>query len=122
MAKRKPKWQQESGTPESTRARSKRQEVKISDLINGRPSINSGATFGQNDVIADWTEPECKTTSKKSYSLKVDEWNKVVKKTPTTKIPLEIIEFEEHDLQLAIIDLDDLMMLVEKIENGAIEG
>ena len=55
----------------TTRERSKKQESRIAKKLRGYTTINSGATFGQNDVITDFCEIETKTTAHESYSLKL---------------------------------------------------
>lgn len=99
--------------PDSTRARSKKQETKIAQRLNGRTTINSGATFGENDVITDYAEVEAKTTRKNSFSFKVADWQKMVDKCAVNKIPIFEIEFEGNDLNLAVLNVDDLRMLIE---------
>lgn len=44
----------------TTRERSKKQESRIAKKLRGYTTINSGATFGQNDVITDFCEIEAK--------------------------------------------------------------
>ena len=55
----------------TTRGRSGKQESRIARQLNGHTTINSGATFGQNDVITDFCEVEAKTTGKESFSLQL---------------------------------------------------
>jgi hypothetical protein len=99
-----PKWLDK---PETTRGRSDKQENRITKDVTslgkskGRTAINSGATFGQNDVFNDELEIEAKTTYKDSYSLKVSELNKLKRRTKDPKIPIFVVEFDKSDKKLA---------------------
>lgn len=115
-AMQKPRWMRTVEEP--TRVKSKKQESKIAQVLSGKVTINSGATFGQNDVITDWAEVECKTTSKNSYKLSVAEWRTIISKCNTMKIPLEIVEFQKSSLSLAVIRLDDLILLIDLANEG----
>ncbi len=108
-----PKWSEGKRKQVSTRERSNRQEAKVAQLLKGRTTINSGATFGENDVTSEHCEVECKITSKGSYSLKVAEWKLLASKCNVHKIPVEVIEFEKDGLELAILPLADLVSLLE---------
>lgn len=110
-----PKFMQEKKEP--TRKASKRQETNISKVLKGKTSINSGATFHENDVLTDYAEVECKTTTKGSYHLKAIEFNAIFRKGDMNKIPVEIIEFSTHDLRLAVLRQEDLILLID-IANG----
>ena len=60
------------------RKRSKLQEKRIAEDLDGRVQKASGATdFAKGDVRADGLRVEAKTTSKKSYSLKQSEILKI---------------------------------------------
>lgn len=96
----------------TTRARSKRQETRIASDLGGRTTINSGATFGENDVRTDWCEVEAKTTKKSSYPLKVGEWQKLRTKCDVKKIPMMVITFESDEMDLAVLPYDDLVYLI----------
>lgn len=76
-------------------------------------TINSGATLGQNDVISDFCEVEAKVTSKASFSLKVADWQKLVGKADVKKIPIFMVEFEDDNLELAVVKKEDLLYLIE---------
>ena len=97
----------------TTRYRSNKQETRIAKELKGTVSINSGATFGQNDVTTDFCEIEAKVTSKKSFSVTVDDWIKLNKKTKFGKLPIFVVEFEVTKESLAIIKWDDLKYLIE---------
>ena len=95
--------------------RSKKQESKIAKLLNGYMTINSGATFGQNDVITDFCEIEAKTTENESYRLTLTDWRKLRKKCATNKIPIFVVDFEKSRDSLAILTYEDLQFLIEQI-------
>ena len=97
----------------TTRERSKKQESRIAKKLRGYTTINSGATFGQNDVITDFCEIEAKTTAHESYSLKLSEWVKLKKKCSAKKIPTFVVDFEKSRDSLAILTYEDLQFLIE---------
>lgn len=97
----------------TTRERSKKQESRIAKKLRGYTTINSGATFGQNDVITDFCEIEAKTTAHESYSLKLSEWVKLKKKCSAKKIPIFVVDFEKSRDSLAILTYEDLQFLIE---------
>lgn len=110
-----PKWVEKSKTV-STRARSGKQEDKVAKVLSGKTTINSGATFGENDVTSAYCEVECKITSKGSYTLKVTDWSLLIAKCNVHKIPIMVIEFEKDKQELAVISLSDLAMLLDKFK------
>jgi hypothetical protein len=114
---RQPKWLDNDIAPQTTRARSGKQESRLAKSLKGYTSVNSGATFGQNDIINDYSEVEAKTTAKDSYSLKLSDWEKLVKKCPLTKIPLMVLSFETNKTDLVILSLDEYKYLVSQV-NG----
>lgn len=105
---------QNLGEKKTTRQRSGKQESKIAKQLKGHVAINSGATFGQNDVITDFCEVEAKTTEKESFSLKLSDWRKLRKKCASDKIPIMVIDFESCKDNLAVLPYDDLMFLIEQ--------
>ena len=100
--------------PATTRSRSKRQETRLAKQLNGHTTINSGATFGQNDVIADYCEVEAKTTLKESFTLKLMDWRILRKKCAGNKIPIFVVDFEQSKDTLAVLTMDDLRFLIEQ--------
>lgn len=118
MPRRVPKWRQSIGKTETTRSRSGKQESKIANSLKGRTTVNSGATFGENDVNNEFASVEAKITSKASYSLKLSEWEQTVNRTDTDKMPMMVIEFERavNGKTLAVIDFDDLLHLIKMAE------
>lgn len=99
---------------ETTRVRSKRQESRLAKQLNGHTTINSGATFGQNDVITDYCEVEAKTTLKESFTLKLMDWRILRKKCAGNKIPIFVVDFEQSKDTLAVLTMDDLKFLIEQ--------
>lgn len=79
------------------RKRSDKQEKKLAKEFGGKTTINSGATFGQNDIITPVFEIEAKTTSKKSFTLKLEDLKKLQRKCDKNKVPIFIVEFEGND-------------------------
>lgn len=101
----------------TTRERSSKQESRIARQLNGHTTINSGATFGQNDVITDFCEVEAKTTEKESFSLKLSTWRLLRKKCAGNKIPILIVDFEQSKDTLAVLPYEDLQFLINQV-NG----
>lgn len=97
-----------------TRARSKKQESRLARQLNGHTTINSGATFGQNDVIADYCEVEAKTTQKELFTLKLMDWRILRKKCKGSKIPIFVVDFEQSKDTLAVLTMDDLRFILEQ--------
>ena len=97
----------------TTRERSGKQESRIAKELGGRTTINSGATFCQNDVITDFCEVEAKTTSKESFSLQLSDWRKLRKKCKSDKMPILVLDFESSRDSLAIVSYEDLQYLIE---------
>lgn len=97
----------------STRKRSSKQESRIAKQLKGHTTINSGATFGQNDVVTDFCEVEAKTTNKESFALKLSDWRLLRKKCSIGKMPILVVDFERSKDSLAVLTYDDLMFLIE---------
>lgn len=98
----------------TTRERSRRQETRLAKELNGHTTINSGATFGQNDVVNDFAEVEAKTTAKESFSLTLADWRKLRKKCAGNKLPIMVIDFERSKDTLAVMLYDDLKFLINQ--------
>ena len=118
MAKRQFKYLEDLGVEKSTRARSSKQESRIAKDLKGLTTINSGATFGQNDILTDFCEVEAKTTNKESISFKLSDWRKLKKKCHTAKMPIMVLEFESSMDSLAVLTYDDLAYLIFKANGG----
>lgn len=108
------KYMEELFVGKTTRARSKKQESKLAKQLNGHTTINSGATFGQNDVVTDFCEIEAKTTEKESFSLKLSDWRLLRKKCAGNKIPIFIVDFEQSKDTLAVLTYEDLQFLINQ--------
>lgn len=98
----------------TTRERSGKQESRLAKQLNGHITINSGATFGQNDVVTDFCEVEAKTTNKESFSLKLSDWRLLRKKCAGNKMPILVVDFEQSRDSLAILTYDDLQFLINQ--------
>lgn len=100
---------------ETTRSRSKKQESHIAKAIKGKTTINSGATFGQNDVLNDCCEVEAKTTKARSFSLTLRDLQKLRQKCSVSKIPVLVVSFEDDlNKQYAVISLSDFKFLIDE--------
>lgn len=106
----KPKWMGEK----ATRHRSKKQEDSVANRVKGKATIGSGSFFRQNDVEGQYSSIECKVTSKKGYRLTVEEFRKLQKRADFKKVPVFTIEFENENLELAVLTLPDLLMLIDE--------
>lgn len=74
--------------------KSKRQEKRVAKKVDGRTTVASGAVpFDKGDVSSESFLIECKTTDKKSYSLKNEIFEKIAREAVNVgKIPLMAIE------------------------------
>ena len=98
---------------ETTRSRSGKQEKSLAQEFGMRTTANSGATFGENDLKGKKWEIEAKTTKASQFTLKIKDWAKMEEKLGKNKNGCMIIQFEDHDLQLAVIDLNHIKNLIE---------
>ena len=85
-------------------------------MLNGHTTINSGATLGQNDVVADFCEIEAKTTQANSFSVTMADWVKLIKKCAPNKIPIMVVDFEKSKDTLAVLPYDDLAFIIRQLE------
>lgn len=106
----KPKW---LGNEQPTRKLSENQEKRLAKDFGGRKTVNSGATFGQNDVITKEFEIEAKTTKSKQFILKISDMAKMFKKCSIDKIALFIVEFSEEKEEFVILRKDDFLSLTK---------
>jgi Holliday junction resolvase len=112
--------------PKSTSEQGKLHEedmVKLLDFDGARRSPSSGASWNDNtDVVSTGVAMECESTSKKSYSLKLDFWKEVKMKSRVDRIPTLGIEFLDVDkrktTQLVVMDVHDFVELLEAAHYG----
>ena len=100
--------------PAQRRKRSGKRESGLAKELGGRATVNSGATFGENDVVTDYAEIEDKTTLKNTYSLSADYLEEVAKKCALSKIPILTVQFETRNKTYAVIPWEDLKFLLER--------
>ena len=98
----------------TTRERSHKQESRLAKQLNGHTTVNSGATFGQNDVVTDFCEVEAKTTKHESFTLKLADWRILRKKCAGNKIPIFVVDFEQSKDTLAVLTYEDLQFLIDQ--------
>ncbi len=110
---KKQNWLESRLNP-TTRGRSSKQEKKTAKALRGFTTFNSGATLGQNDVITDTMEVECKITSKGSFSVKLNDMEILHRKCHVDKVPLMTVEFEQTGKTYAILDFEDLKHLIKR--------
>lgn len=106
-------FKKDKDTPQ---VRGRKFESKIAKSMKARTTINSGATFGENDIVGEYFEMEAKLTTKGSFALNAEYLDKVRKKTDIKKIPLLTINFETHGRTYSVLDHEDLMHLISLIE------
>ena len=102
------------------KAKSQRQEKSLSKKLNGRLTVNSGATsvFDKADVATEDFLIECKTTDKKSFSLKKDILKKVEKEANfKNKIPLLEVEIG-HDKYIVCKESDFFAIIKDEFIGG----
>lgn len=99
-----------------TRVGSKKQEDKLADKFGGRATLGSGSCFGENDVITPDLEIEAKYTDGKGYRITVKEFKDIKAKCRIGKIPIQVLEFREDKLELAVIELDYIVDLLDTIK------
>ena len=88
--------------------KSDKHEKRAAKKFKGRQTPASGALrFNKADVFNDSLRMECKTTEKKSYSLKKELLLKVSNETEHGKIPVFNVQFEEETGNLNYYILDE---------------
>ena len=100
--------------------KSDRHEKKAAKKIRGRQTPASGAmAFNKADVYSDLVRMECKTTEKRSYSIKKELLLKVAGETEHGKMPVFNVRFEEEsgNLNYYIIDEGFFLELLELWRN-----
>lgn len=86
--------------------RSRAQERSRAAEVGGRTSAGSGSSWrSPGDVRAEEYLEELKFTDKKSYSLRVTDWNDIKEKALSMgREPRMVIEFPEYDLRLVVTE------------------
>lgn len=104
----RPKWLDEK---ETTRSRSNKQEKNIAKDLGGRITVNSGATFSENDIVTPTLDIEAKTTLNKSFIVKEDDIDKMKLKSDNKKTAVMIVEFEKSGKKLVILEYEEFKHL-----------
>lgn len=95
-------------------------EKSFLKILNAKPSINSGATFGDTDgfieyYIADDVAVEVKATDAKSFSIKKETWDKTAKQASRIgKVPMLAVDIQKT--RLIILDINDYLTLIDRLE------
>lgn len=101
----------------STRARADKQERRVAKQVNGRQTIASGQTpIDKADVkVAGELRIECKTTEKKSFTLKREDLLKIMAQAQGDEMPVFMIEFvsPSPSVEFAVIPTDWFIQLLE---------
>lgn len=111
---REPKWITELSEEKSTRYYSNKQEKTLAKKLQGKTTCNSGAKFGQNDVLTSYAEFECKTTAKNSFTVHYEDWEKLCKKCSPEKIPAMQFELQSQKKNFVLVSLEDFEYLINK--------
>jgi hypothetical protein len=96
--------------------KSQNQEKRCAKKLSGKTVVASGALWGsKGDVRTDEFLIECKTTDKKSYSLKKEIWEKIEKEAlhDGMRIPMMNIELDGGKVSLAVLNMTDFLGLLE---------
>jgi hypothetical protein len=104
--------------PTFDQRKSRRQEKRAAADLGGRVQPASGAmSHAKGDVrTVGSVLAECKTTSKKSYNLKLAEWQKVQSEARGGEMPVMQVEFQGQfgmHTKLAVISWADFLSMRE---------
>lgn len=103
-------------------ARAQNHENYIAKMYNGRRSPSSGASWSDRGDVRFEIEnykftAECKTTEKKSFSIKKDTWNKIVEEAQEQdRRPCMFVRFEDESgqmIDLVVRSIDDDLEVIE---------
>ena len=108
-----PKW---FGKKETTRDKSTKQEKRLAKDFGGKVTKNSGATFGENDVVTPEFEIEAKVTDSSQFVVKMDDIRKMERKANKDKTPIFVIEFRKSNREFVMIGKEDFLALTKKKE------
>jgi hypothetical protein len=97
-------------------------EKSFLKLLNASPTINSGATFGDNDGVMyyqvgdyDKLSVEVKCTDNKSFPLKKETWDKTEKEARRIdRMPLMAIDVQ--GTRLVVMSANDFMSIISYLE------
>lgn len=84
----------------TVKKRSQKQEKSVAKDFNAKPTVASGALWGQKgDVRNSKILVECKTTEKDYYTLTAKVWEKISEEATRDhlRIPLMVIDLEDRD-------------------------
>ncbi len=95
-----------------TRVASAKQENRLAKTLGGKATANSGARFGENDVIMPAFEVEAKTTQASSFTLKMADIEKAENKCNIMKSVAFIVEFASHKREFVVLDIEDFKKLL----------
>lgn len=98
----------------NTKVLSKIQEKRVAEELQARTTIASGSLYFQKaDVRSEHMLVECKTTSKKFYSLTYTTWERIEKQAlkDGMRIPVMCIDTEDGDHSFAVIKFNDFIAL-----------
>lgn len=102
--------------------RSEEQEKRVARLQGGRVTPASGALSGAKGDVRQRGRHriECKYTTKKSYSIKLDELLKIEGEASAGELSLLHLEFQgvSPSKRYVILREDDYQSLMEDAENG----
>jgi Holliday junction resolvase len=110
----------------TTTARAQKHENYIAKMYKGRRSPSSGASWSdRGDVRFDIENykftAECKTTEKKSFSIKKDTWNKIVEEAQEQdRRPCMFVRFEDESgntIDLIVKSIHDDLEMVEDVRH-----
>lgn len=103
----RPKWMQREPTK---RGRSVKKEKALAKKVKGgKTTVNSGATFRENDIRSEDMDIEHKFTDKGSYTITLATLEKLRKQTKGDRVPVLVIEFEQTGKAYAVVELGDLL-------------
>jgi Holliday junction resolvase len=106
----------------TTTLRAQNHENYIAKMYNGRRSPSSGASWAdRGDVRFDISDfhftAECKTTGKKSFSIKKETWDKIVEEAQEqNRRPCMFIRFEDESgrmIDLVVRSIHDDLEMIE---------
>ena len=115
----KPKKTRRGNKRKTTRGRSSRQESFNAKRVGGRLTLNSGAMDDKGDIkVPDLLRDENKTTAGRSFTLKLDDLDKVAAAAKGDEMPVMTIAFED-DLkkQFRVLRHEDFLYLLELEKN-----